>query len=411
MKDLLNSKNRKIVFFLIVTVFLISIFFILGSHIKDSILKNKYTLDLLETSYEEKCQDLYGMKDELIKCWADQLDKIIQGSSVDVAMDFFEDLYENQKYFGGICHDVVHSIGQMAYREFIADEDFAMTEKTAYCNYGFYHGFMETLVVMNGDYKQARDFCAFVDKKITSIVPDAALQCYHGIGHGWSNAHDTPLLWGDAIAIVTPALRLCEEVAESKNQLSRCASGVFHGFSDYSVSGEYGLSINKEDPLWLCHQQPEHYKNQCYMLMYGVLLMTTERNFLAAAEFIENIVEDTYATQAMFHLASARRTYKSGDINNHIRAIEDCRALEERLQISCIQGYAFGLYAYNPLENGYKNPLNFCQYPELIDEERLACLESVFARLDVWYPQQKAQSICGTIEIEYRELCNSQLEN
>lgn len=402
MKRFFKSKNS-IVILSVLVVFVLSVFYVVFSGELSGYISKLYRTDELAI---QKCKDV---KQNQEQCWEDLMVTLAQERGIDVALDVLASVKDTYKPFSNICHDLTHTIGGEAYEQFSADKDFIATPKSIYCNYGFYHGFMEALASTSGDSKEAREFCAYIDSQMAKITPDVSLQCYHGIGHGWTNVHDNPEVWGDEFAIVTPALKLCEETKDTWEQLSRCLTGVFHGIAVLYITGEYGLSIDKENPLKLCHEQEERYRNECYMSMHGVLRQVTGNDFSKAANFIEDILEDKYAGPAIMHLAMATsQQYK--DTLSYTNAINLCRMLEPRLLLSCVQGYAFGLFEQNASGEQHKEPLNFCRLAMLSDREQTACLEHIFSYLTIWYSSEKAQNICESIEEKYQEFCYMQLK-
>eukprot|EP00923_Selenidium_pygospionis_P025169 GHVN01044337.1.p4 GENE.GHVN01044337.1~~GHVN01044337.1.p4 ORF type:complete len:101 (+),score=5.81 GHVN01044337.1:571-873(+) len=83
------------------------------------------------------------------------------------------------------------------------------------CGYGFYHGFMETLLLTSGDVEEARAFCRYADEQLRGQASAASTACYHGTGHGAVDGGDTRA-WGDVDAIMEPGFALCDQVAETE---------------------------------------------------------------------------------------------------------------------------------------------------------------------------------------------------
>jgi len=305
------------------------------------------------------------------------------------------------------CHLFSHVIGETSVERYNFDMGQAFSSCEFGCSDGCFHGVMERYVRYAAD-------PATVISKIKNMCDSVGTdwvrkrQCIHGIGHGWTNAHDNPERWGKSAAIVAPALKLCEEVKDTREQLSRCLTGVFHGIAVFLIKGEYGLSINQEDPLELCFKQQERYRNECFISMHGVLRHVSQDDFLRAAKFIENIPEDRYAQPAIMHLAMATSNQTSNTAI-HAQGIQVCRSLQERLAVPCIQGYAFGLFKPQGSGEEYKEPLGFCTLAGLTVEERMGCLEYIFSYLELWYSKERARNICQGVEQQYREFCHSQI--
>lgn len=347
----------------------------------------------------KQCKEVSQPKE----CYAAEIRKALEEGKVEEAFTSLAGWYDTGELSGETCHDLTHQIGQGAYQLFVQGKPFTVSPKTAYCSYGFYHGFMEALVTRGGDMKKARDFCELVDSQLFRQTPDVTLQCYHGIGHGTVNSHD-PRNWGNEQALIEPALKLCEQVSNTKERLSRCATGVFNGVATFYGTGEYKLVANQADPLWICRAQKEEYKDACYISLNITLLSVAKRDFRQAARFVEAIPEDTYAKHAMINLAGPIGTQNAGK-NDHSDSISVCRSLQSRLIDACLQGYAFGFMEHGTPEQEYVKAFEFCNNKILVKSEQTACFEYIFSYLRQWYSQEKARVICGKVEDEFRPLC------
>lgn len=312
--------------------------------------------------------------------------------------------YNEDPSFGLTCHSLTHTLGRSAYDMFAAGEKVEVTAQTAYCSYGFYHGFMEQLADKNGDMQLAAQFCRYVDSEIAKEAPDASLQCYHGIGHGTVNNHD-PKTWGNEQAMIAPALELCNKAATNESELSRCATGVFNGIATFYQNHEYKLKPRMNDPLWICRLYEPLFEDACYMSLNMTLLDVSNSDLGRAARFVEAIGNDTFAAHAMINLAALVGT-KDMNKTDHAPAIQVCRSVQGRVHIPCIQGYAYGFLEHGPPGQEYIKPIAFCGSNELTAEEQTGCFEYIFTYFKQWYSQEKAQAICQSLSgPELREMC------
>jgi hypothetical protein len=341
-------------------------------------------------------------------CWEQVVQKEIKKGNIVEALDALSSFYEANPSMGEMCHSLTHEIGQASYRFFARGVDFEITPKTAYCSYGFYHGFMEALVINKGDMELARTFCDDVDRQLASLTPDASLQCFHGIGHGTVNNHD-PRTWGNEQTMINPALTLCEQVSISSQQRSRCATGVFNGIATFYATGKYNLIVDPKDPLHICRLQKEEYQDACYVSMNTLLLQVSNNNLKQAAAYVEQIPDDEMAHHAMINLASP---IGSGNIdkNDHTEVVAVCRSLSNRLHLSCIAGYAFGFLEHGVPTKEYIKPLEFCNSKYLVSEEQNACFEYILSYLPQWYAQEKVKDICLQLDEKNRNLCMDALK-
>ena len=358
---------------------------------------------IAEVSGNDDCKRLHNN----VYCWQEELTATLEKSGIDATFDRVARLYDTDSNFSLYCHSVTHNIGIAAYPYFLEDKDSVLTPKASACGNGFYHGFMEALLSANLDPEEASEFCAYIDEKLTAQAPDAALQCYHGIGHG---AMDMAIIYGSSVdnekALIGPALKLCEGAADTKAQLYRCASGVFNGIANFYVTGEYGLSINKEDPLWLCHDQPQVYKRSCYGNMNSAIYWYSGNNFSEAMHYVEGIEDRDEAISAIKYLSGLASIYEG---QNTADIIDNCRLIQEHLRLPCIEGFVQGFLEHGTPGREYKDALDFCRSDLLSQEEKDACFRYAL-NLGGWYPREKVEEICETVEEEYKKLCKGNYE-
>ncbi len=331
-------------------------------------------------------------------CWKENLERVVVDYDLDVAFDLLDAWYKNDSDFAVNCHDFTHLLGKKAYELFSVGNDFKITPKTSYCSYGFYHGFMDNLAGSSGNYLEAKDFCNYVDSQLSTQTPDVSLQCFHGMGHGWVNVHDEPSVWGNVDLILKPALELCRKVSSNISQQSRCATGAYNGVVLFMIENEYGMSINKTDPMEVCARQPQEFKDACYISMNILLMTLTEGDLTKATKFIETIEDDVIANHAMINLSALSSLPSLKENNGYQQQIKLCRSLEKRLQDACLKGYAYGFMENGEPGEEYFRPLEFCGLEELNNEERNACYSYIFSYIPQWYPEEKAVSICETLD-------------
>ena len=112
----------------------------------------------------KKCADpTLGNKTQ---CWQDALGQALDQRGIDAVFQVFSNLYDADADFRQNCHGLTHAIGQQAYKKFKNNEYIGASPKTSYCGYGFYHGFMESLVHNGANFADAREFCVLVNKHL-----------------------------------------------------------------------------------------------------------------------------------------------------------------------------------------------------------------------------------------------------
>jgi len=339
-------------------------------------------------------------KDYDKQCWEQVIATVVKTEGVEAALNVLQD---NLAFFPNDCHDLSHVIGEEAYRVFSEQKSMVLSSKTYYCGYGFFHGFMETLLQTTGNAEEARDFCAYADTQLAGKTGDAGGSCYHGIGHGTVDGGD-PRNWGNAKAVIAQGLDICERVGSTDTQIDRCASGVFNSLAIAYNSSSYGLSLPRENPYGICKEQAKPYfKKPCYEEM-NTTVIRLGNSFADAARHIESIGEDVYANYAMEALAGYA-VFFYPKYSDPGQQIADCRSLQARLRIPCIKGFAAGRVEHAGPEAEYVESLAFCASTLLTSEERQACFNRIIPYLSLLYPPEKLHEICKTLKEEYQKYC------
>ena len=344
-------------------------------------------------------------KDQL--CYRDLIMDQFKKQGLDSSLKLVARIFAADPTFSTSCHDVGHLLGSETYKLFKGGKSFKVSPEIAFCSYGFYHGFME-LMAGEGDVSKARDFCKYVDNQMSKVTPDASLQCFHGIGHGWVNIHGDTSLVGDDLGITNRGLALCEKVSANDSELSRCATGVFNGIAIFYGTGEYSLKMRTSDPMWLCRSVDSKFQDPCYISMNTVLYAVSGQNLRLAASYIEQIKDDTIATHAMINLALPF-SFAESSKSDHSESVEVCRGLQKRLVGPCFQGFAFGILEHGEPGREYVKSIAFCKGNGLVPDETKQCLSYIYLYLPQWYPKEKAYSICDE-EGEYSSFCKEKVE-
>lgn len=196
-------------------------------------------------------------------CWAPSLTDILQRKGLDAAFDAVKQWNEQDPTFRSNCHDVMHILGARAYTEFEHDRKIIDRNETAYCGYGFYHGFIEQMLVEQGaeQYRAAREYCEAIAR---SDNPGATGPCYHGIGHAVFDSLDSSL-WGNSQAMLSSAIGTCERVLAGEYERTQCASGVYNALSNAYSARTYELSFDDVAFVPICSAQNASYQRFCYM--------------------------------------------------------------------------------------------------------------------------------------------------
>lgn len=340
-----------------------------------------------------------------LECWQEEILDELENVGLSAAFDVLARLYYEEPSFAKSCHFIAHNLGFAGYGAYLDDKESILTEKTTYCASGFFHGFMEAHLGATGDIKEAKEICYYIREHLLQVAPDAGLQCFHGIGHG---AMETVVaeqgIFSSEDEMIEESLKICADAADTDEQLYRCASGIFNGIANFYISNEYGLSVEKRNPLEICALQPEVYKEPCYGNMNSVLMWMTDYNFVTAAPHIISIPDEDQKQRAFIYL-SGQLALAHLQTTDFTSVVNDCRTIPIEYQPTCIQGFSQGLMEHGVPGEEYKAALNFCRTDIMTINERNTCFDMVLSTLPGWYSVEKSRDICFSVEDEYQTFC------
>lgn len=354
-------------------------------------------VSLSQTESKNPCQNM--TKSQKQQCWQEVMESTLNSKGLDQAFTLMDQLFKTESDFASDCHGFAHILGEKAYQLFSASQQFNLPDKTSYCGYGFYHGFMEKLLHSEGSLDQARDFCKYAGEKLNQQNADAEGACYHGIGHGAVEDVTDRKLFGNPQAIIQPSLDLCEKVSDSPDKLFRCTTGVFNALEIVTSQGKYILSLNKQDPLSICRTQPDRLKRACYTQMVMAVMNVTGNDFEKSAKILNTIERDDWARESLSGLVVELVRLGKTDFQ---QTVNFCRKLGDRFHLACITGFGEGFLKYGPPQGEYLKAVDFCAYQELTDEEKKVCFNRILSILRIWYTAPKAQQICKLVESKYQ---------
>ncbi len=283
--------------------------------------------------------------------------------------------YAHDAEFAAFCHGSTHELGKIAYADFKVGKDIELSSKTSYCGFGFFHGFMESLLQDSGTIDEARKFCAYVDDKLKASVGGVTFACYHGMGHGVIDGSDTSL-WGDSKRFIQPGLDLCEKLGSTDMEKNWCGSGVFNAFAIHVRDPKYKLNIDPLDAYAICRAQTKSYfKIACYDQMnsyfvestadFGEALRASARSAAKDPGAVPHAVESVAGYEVLRVLQSTR---PAADY------LKDCAALSGELADSCTRGFANGLVEFGKPGAEYDVALPMCA---VAGAQMMACAEGI----------------------------------
>jgi hypothetical protein len=340
---------------------------------------------------------------ETDSCWSTELRDTIKKQGLQKGFDLFTNLFNTQPKFAENCHSYTHILGEEGYGEFERSHSFPVTPQLAYCSYGFFHGFIEAMFHKDGNLEKAKELCEYIDSQMKNQTSSLSA-CYHGIGHGVTDASN-PQSLGDPEAIIKPGLELCEKVSDVEFNVKLCGTGVFNSLAIMFADKKYGLKVDPNDPFYTCRQQQKTiFRHGCYDDFKTLLFYLAGNDFVKAAHYIEEVPETDYAVDAMDNLATYYIYFILQD-KDASQAINKCHTLQPRLHNSCIAGLGAGFMTAGTPDREYIQALAVCTSKLITTEERSACYNRIIPLIRLRYSQDKYQAICQTIEPNYKSLC------
>lgn len=347
-----------------------------------------------------------------LQCWDELLEATLAEYGLASAFDLFIELYRSEPSVAKSCHGWGHVLGQGAYHLFAGSEEVQVPQEASYCGYGFYHGFLEELLLNTGDPTGAIEFCEYAsDHAQERQSINVYANCIHGIGHGsTSEAAENPANWGQVEPVLAYGKKNCELVTSHSQELEVCWEGVFNELQQNINFGTNGFSYKllQDDFFGICKRQEEKYKRSCYFEFIGLIHYVAGHDFKkAAAMVLEDVKDERDASYLMLKLAADFMQY---DIvkASHEQNVLDCRSLPEYVHKACFQGITLGFTAHGEPGQEYVKGLAFCRSLFLSESERQVCHEKLFRDLSSQYKPEKLAGLCEGVEENYRQYCRQE---
>ncbi len=348
-----------------------------------------------------------GLKSE---CWDNLLAYTLEEKGYDEAFRLFSELYRTEPDVPKACHGWGHALGQAAYKLYTKGQAFDLRPETAYCGYGFFHGFLERLVGETGDARGAYAFCRDVRAQAGGNIGPYN-NCVHGIGHGGAaSIIEHPDMSGKYQESIEKSAGLCRSILTDPHDLRNCYDGVFNELVLDMWNGKYGLSretfFDAKSPLAFCFVQEHTLRASCYFEYMGVFSRVFNNDFAAAAAYVAKAIpEETHAAIAMSKL-TADFMQNSIVKQSFEQEVVVCRSLPVALERACLNGIQIGLIAHGEPEREYEKALAFCASSLLSPSEQRTCVGRVLYQMRAVYSAELFLKVCALLaEADRAEYC------
>ena len=327
------------------------------------------------------------------QCFAELVEMVATDDGIAPAFDALAEIYSRDGEFAEYCHGNTHELGRIAYDSWSSGEKFTLSDKTPYCGFGFYHGFIEALMEHEGDILRARAFCEYADMQLSGTIQGISFACYHGIGHGVTDGTD-PSLWGNEDAFIAPGLALCDTLGAIEEHKERCASGVFNALAIAYRNPKYEFKANPNDPYRVCRKQNIRYAREaCYDQM-NTFVVESVGSFKEALLVAESKAELAYRKLAVMTVAGYQAQgaiAAAGDLGEYERA---CDVVSEQYRDVCAHGFAVGLIEFGKPGEEYIAAVGAC---DGAGDRKTGCLNGLIQGIHDRMPKVRIPDACTYI--------------
>ena len=233
--------------------------------------------------------------------------------------------------------------------------------------------------------------------------------CYHGIGHGFTEDPPDPKFWGDANAMNKAGIKVCEYLfGKSFFDLNLCLTGVYTVVAGFAGESKYGLSIAPDDLFAFCRTQPYRYQKACYG-EFAVKVETIPGWDMSKFPELLATMEDGNEIRLVTWVIPS--VLVSPDIwgDDFTKYIYGCRDnLSGELKNLCLGGLMVGFFAAGAPDNQHVKALKFCASKEFLEDERIVCYGELGQRIRREYSPERTEKACKAFPKQYQRYCPDQ---
>ena len=291
------------------------------------------------------------------ECWDADVTRVLHNDGLDAAFELIDKLYKEDPRFQRSCHDVMHILGSAAYEKYAKDQSVTFHSQASYCGYGFYHGFIEKMLLSEGPahYDEVRKYC---ESLATPTSGGGSGSCFHGIGHAIFDTLDSSL-WGDGAAMVEEGTRLCEFALTDTEARIRCASGVHNSFANAMGRRSYALSYEGFDSIKFCRTLPDEYRETCFGEVLTAQIRNTDLDRVQALTLLRTLTASERTLEYYYYFATEiKRVISHVDSKAYAFACEELGSKDWTRR--CIAGIVQGIREESPTQKAYVIAFPFC---------------------------------------------------
>lgn len=346
----------------------------------------------LET--DDKCEG----REDAYQCMELYMRRWVLEKGIDVALETFVQYYKQQDWFAKECHGYAHVLGQEAYQLWDRGDKFPLDPRMAMCGYGFYHGFIEVLMLKTGDYTQAAEFCDNSGKD-TDQAQANVFDCYHGMGHGVADFSyvGRPEETQD---MIDQGVELCQKSTDDETNQRSCIDGVYNAVGVALVSPEYDLGMDRNDPFAICQKQRTGLQSLCYGAMAWPLMEIHDDD-------VTEVLQEVAALPVSFAgplIQTVMGYVASTQIYSNDELVQFCLTASILLQNDCIEGTVNGKMDFGTPGTEHLETVEYCKSNLLPDSLATFCMNHLVERTGSYFGPARQEHLCTLLEDD-NDLC------
>lgn len=337
------------------------------------------------------------------QCWDTQLKEIVRTKGADAGFNYLIAVYNAEPEVAKTCHEWVHVLGEAGYEVFAKGKNFQLRPETAWCSYGYFHGFMNAMIADTGSLEKVVEFCAMAVAQLQSSQPEIESNCLHGIGHvGVDLLFEKPEYWGNFQKTADGGFALCDKLFGSNIYLTECYGGVIHGLRFSMRNHLNGMSfesyVGDKDPYHYCRNQKAEHQMACYSDFASMFWEIFNGDIKAALTYIidEHIADPAIINRTVMKATTAWVEFDLAK-GAHKASVEACRTIPTTFFKSCMLGINIGFIQHGEPNNLHKKAFDFCRSDYLLEDEQKLCFTQIIELLRSEYSPKQFSIACETL--------------
>lgn len=357
----------------------------------------------------ELAKNCNGKQVRNYKCVEPFITKVIQTEGLTAGFKMIKAWYVYTPEIRPYCDALSRYVGSAVEKKIPDYKTLKYEEESVWCNYGFYHGYMEAYMAETKDIKKGAEFCKYIGNELGTSAPGAQSECFRALGYAITSI--TASKEKDIQSIARDSIKICSEQAEKSLDIRLCGEGIFSELGRIVAGGGHG-NVPLSNPLWICDQQKPEIKMLCYGTMKWLPFITLgvqQDDVSTGYKKIQKVYTEKQMEspalketigQVLFTLAynDGLRSTALASNEGYEKQIKLCQSISESYLDQCIRGFAFGLGKGGVPGEQYHQVIDFCKKTSEIPGFPIKnCPLSAIEYLGRYYPPDLYKKMCKEV--------------